>query len=158
MAWSSSKLSSLIDQAKKEISRFYPKVVLNATVLISTEHQLVDALIQEKISENAPDKEIIRIKTLRSFFDGMYFKDKNEIWLIQKRGEKLGTLINEFLHSIQLCSPNRERIVEYLTYKLTGDSNELLTARLDEWTEIEKSLGLKKILSQLVKLKDCEDF
>lgn len=158
MPWTTPELVDLVDQAKREISKFYSKKSLTATVLISTEEELVNALIQEKISEKTSEQDIRKIKILRSFIEGRYFKNKNEIWLVQQRGEKIGTLIHECLHSIQECSPNRERIVEYLTYKLTGDTNELLTARLKEWVEIKRSIGLKKIIDQLLLQKDCEEF
>lgn len=158
MPWSTPDLDNLIDRAKILISKFYPKIKLTAIVMISTEEEIVNEIIEEKSKEDVPEKVIQRIRRLKSVIDGRFFKNYNEIWLVQKRGEKLGTLIHEYLHSIQICYSNRERIEEYLTYKLTSDPREMLIARIQEWSEIEKSIELKAIINQLVVNKDCEDF
>lgn len=89
---------------------------------------------------------------------GKHFFLKNEIWLIQQDGEQYEILVHELLHSIQRCSPDREGIVYYLTYKLTKNPAVIPVKKLQEWQEIEKSVGLKTIVKQLLLEKGCEEF
>ena len=89
---------------------------------------------------------------------GKYFSQKNEIWLLDGKGVNIEVLTHELLHSIQRCKPNRENIVDYITYKLTGLTNQILDDILQEWNEIEKSIGFKVIVKQLLIEKDCEEF
>jgi hypothetical protein len=82
----------------------------------------------------------------------------HEIWLVQGRGENFPTLLHEMLHSIQKCTPNRENIVDFLVYKLTGQRDSILPEILADWIEIEKSIGLKNVKQRLISEGDCEEF
>lgn len=158
MPWTTAGLNALANEAKTLVRTYYPNEELTAVVMVATAEEIIEESIVEKKKEGRSESEIRRIQRLRSLIDGKYFKYRHEIWVVRGKGERLGTLVHEFLHSIQKCSPNRERIVEYLTYKLTEDPQELLLARMEEWLEIERSIGLRSIINQLLKERDCEEF
>jgi hypothetical protein len=113
--------------------------------------------IMKSFAKRAPDL-VSKIEPLITDLDGIYLKDSHEIWLVQGRGENFPTLLHEMLHSIQKYAPNRENIVDFLVYKLTGQTDSILPEILAEWIEIEKSIGLKKIKHRLLSEGDCEDF
>lgn len=158
MPWKNPVIDSMIEDAKILVSTLYPVMSLTAEVFVTTRAELLVEAIKEKQSEGGTEKELVDINLWIDYTDGKYFKYKHEIWLIQDDGEKLGTIIHEFLHSIQKCHTNRERIVEYLTYKLTNDPKELVRARLREWQEIERTVGINGIRDQLLRDENCEEF
>ena len=113
-----------------------------------------------KIRNGIKDKTHFRGKIthyLAKFVAGKYFSQDDTIWLVQGKGVDLPTLVHEFLHSIQVCRPHRENIVEYLVYKLLKDCTLIDERKLNEWREIEKQVGWKGIKQRLVLEGDCED-
>lgn len=89
---------------------------------------------------------------------GKYFRLQDEIYLLHREGDNLTTLVHGLLHSIHQCSPNRENIVSYLTYRITQDASALNPHLQKEWEEIERDVGFKQIISKLVRAGDCEDY
>lgn len=131
-------------------------VQVTAEIRIGTSTDLIPP-IMKSISKRFPDL-VPKIEPLITDLDGIYLKDTHEIWLVQGRGENFTTLLHEMLHSIQKCESNRENIVDYLVYKLTGQKDSILPEILTEWIEIEKSNGFKSIKQRLLLEGDCEEF
>lgn len=152
----SDQLLEWISQASALIEEVFG-VQVTGEVLIGTSTDITAPIIKS-FAERAPHL-VPKIESLILDLDGIYLKDIHEIWLVQGRGgENFTTLLHEMLHSIQKCVPNRENIVDYLVYKLTGQKNSILPEILTEWIEIEKSIGLKNIKKRLLSEGDCEDF
>lgn len=157
MTWYDPNLQPIIDQAKKMIEEYFSCQV-TSKVFLCTLEELQNQMIDEfkDILKTALDKEVFQF-TINNI-EGRFIKNRNEIWLLSQRGENLDTLLHEYIHSIQQCTNHRENIVKFLTYKLTAKENVIETELLDEWLEIEKQEGLKKIKDQLLQPGDCEDF
>ena len=93
-----------------------------------------------------------------AYIYGKYFAGTNEIWVVEKIGENIDVLIHEMIHSIQVCKPNREGIVDYLTFKFTKNESWINSKIIEDWRKIEKMVGLQAIKEKIVKNEDCEEF
>ena len=158
MPWQSPHLEFIVEQAKQELKKYYQYSLVTAQIFIVTKKEMRKAVVDEQKLLRVSDEELEDIKFDIIVIQGKFFPLKNEIWLIQQDGEKYETLVHELLHSIQKCNPDREDIVYYLTYKLTKNPAVIPAKKLIEWQEIEKSVGLKSIIKQLLLEKGCEDF
>ena len=67
-------------------------------------------------------------------------------------------MFHELLHSIQQCDPNREGIVDYLTWYYIKDSTMIDPYTLEDWREIKRTVGLSQIQQRLLTAGDCEEF
>lgn len=158
MPWVNPELEGIIKEAKNRIKQWIPGIILTTIVLVANTKEMKQEILTEgkllKLSKKALEDRIF----LSKFTIGKYFKLKNEIWLVEGKGENINTIIHEYLHSIQKCEPNRERIVEYITYKITGEKNGLSDSFTEDWKGIEINMGLDKILAKLQTKGDCEEF
>ena len=158
MPWSNPNLEEIIKEGKKKITDLITEVEITAITLVANANEMKEEILTEGKLSKLPEKEMEDRIFLSAFTVGKYFKLKNEIWLVEGKGENSNTIIHEYLHSIQKCEPNREKIVEYITYKITGEEKGLSNAFIKDWEEIEKKVGYQKIINRLVNEGDCEDF
>ena len=157
MPWQTKELINLVNEAENLIIEFY-SLPVHTNVFIVTQEEMIEVVLNEQQSMNRSPQELEKIRFELKYILGRYFSSRNEIWLVDEKGVVLDVLIHEFLYSLQLCKPHREHIVDYLTYKLTSNSNYISSSVLHDWQEIEKNFKLKKILERLRKVGDCEDF
>lgn len=156
MRYPSDQLLESIDRAKQLIFEHF-QIDIKAEIFICTIDEMTNRLKQ--IYAPKALNVFGKIKPLISYLDGKYFKEEQEIWLIEGRGENLPTIMHEILHSIQNCNADhREPIVHYLTFKLTGDKTGIYNSLIENWREIERIHGLKQIKERLISEGDCEDF
>lgn len=158
MPWITNRLEILIEKALELINPIY-NIQSLCPIFLCDQHEMILRVSEEisKLGLSDKKKELIREYVLRDVI-GKYFKETHEIWLVEGRGDNLADLIHEILHSIQKCNPNREGIVEYLTFKLTNDTSAITEENLANWNEIEKQVRLKTIFERLTKDGNCEDF
>ena len=157
MTWFDPEFQPVIDEAKELVYKMF-LCDLSANVFHCSLKEIKDTVIKEFIDKlRSPlEREVFFFEL--AFIEGRYFRDKNEIWLVEHRGNNLETLIHEYIHSIQKCNPHRENIVKYLTYKITRNIKTIENNLLKEWVEIEKIEGIKDIKKRLVTSGDCDDF
>lgn len=152
----SDQLLESIDKAKQLIFEHF-QINIKAEIFICT----IDEMTNQLKLIYAPKAFTVfkKIKPLISYLDGKYFKEEQEIWLIEGRGENIPTIMHEMLHSIQKCNTDhREPIVHYLTFKLTGDKTGIYNTLIEDWKEIERINGFKQIKRRMTSEGDCEDF
>ena len=156
MRYPSDQLLESIDRAKQLIFEHF-QIDIKAEIFVCTIDEMTNRLKQ--IYAPKALNVFGKIEPLISYLDGKYFKEGQEIWLIEGRGENLPTIMHEILHSIQNCNADhREPIVHYLTFKLTGDKTGIYNSLIEDWREIERIHGLKQIKERLTSEGDCEDF
>ena len=158
MPWSSEELNSLIKKGRDIISNEF-SIDSQVPIYNCSEDEMSTEIIKELETLNFSSKEIESIKKFQlPFIIGKYFRDRNEIWLVNPVGCNLSTLLHELIHSFQKCSPNRDNIADYIAFKFTGDTSHIIPENLKEWKEIERQVGFKRIKNQILVEKDCEDF
>jgi len=155
--WQTPLLIELIEQAKTQIYDLFDLSV-NTPVYIATESEMIEAVIKEQKAKNRGNKELEKIKYDLLFILGKYFTATKEIWVVEGRGEALDVIFHEILHPIQKCNLHKEKIIDYITYKITGNKDYFYNTILKDWQEIEKSNGFDRIKTRLIKEGDCEDF
>lgn len=158
MPWTSPELLKFSEKANFFINREF-SVEIRAQLFIVTKEEMTHDIIEELKLDGYNHNSISILEEI--FIPkviGKYFKRSHEIWIIQKKGENLDTVIHEYLHSIQKCSPNREGIVDYITYKITGNQVYIDPYDLKDWREIEKTYSYKEIKVRLLSEGDCEHF
>ena len=152
----SDQLLELIDRAKQLIYDQF-EIQIDVTIPICSVDEMTTKL--KNIYATKAPTVYRKIEPLIPFMEGKFFKEDREIWLIERIGENLATIVHEMLHSIQECdSTHREPIVHYLTYKLTGDKTGIYEPLIEDWQEIERMYNIKRILKRLISKGDCEDF
>lgn len=157
MPWQTSKLSNIEKKARSLIYEFID-IQIDIPVYISTEEEMIEAVLFEQLKLNRKKNEIEKIKYDLNFILGKFFSNKQEIWVVDGRGINLDVIIHELLHSIQKCLSKREHIVDYITFKITKNKEYIDELILKDWLEIEESVGFKKIIKSLVTIGDCEVF
>jgi hypothetical protein len=161
MPWKTNEFTKLVKEAKSLVASEFniPITELDCPVYITGQEELQQAILDElellHYSKNAIQK--IKVHFL-SHVIGKYFRLNDEIWVLQGKGNNIDTIVHELLHSIQRCEPNREGIVDFLTYMITGNSQYIDTFELEEWQEIEKMVTYHQIKMKLTSEGDCEDF
>lgn len=158
MPWINPELNDMIQEAKKRINEAIASIELTAPVLVANSTQMKQEILTEAKLLHLSKKDIEDRVFLSDYAVGKYFKLKHEIWLLEGKGENINTIIHEYLHSIQKCDPNRERIVEYITYKITSEKKGLSNGFIEDWMEIENNLGFNQVIARLMTEGDCEDF
>ena len=158
MPWTTPELEKLSEKAKKLLKKEFSREV-TATIFLTNREEMTQRVIDE-LEEEGCTKENIRIlsKLFIPNLVGKYFRRTNEILVVTGIGENVETILHEYLHAIQKCEPNREGIVDYITYKITGNNNYIDTYDLKDWEEIERANTYKKIKNRLVREGDCEEF
>ncbi len=152
----SDQLLESIDKAKQLIFEHF-QLTIETEIYICTIEEMTNRLNQIYAPKAGTIFE--KIKPLIRYLDGKYFKEEQEIWLIEGRGENFPTIMHEMIHSIQKCNTiHREPIVHYLTFKLTGDKAGIYNTLIEDWKEIERINGFKRIKERLISEGDCEDF
>ena len=160
MPWQSDNLKILINKAIELIFEFFKEIDLKkitVPVFICTVKEMEEAVIEEALLQNKTQKSINRLKNLIPRMYGKYLDASKKIYVIEGKGERIETIIHEYLHSIQNCITKREGIVRFLTFKITDNQKVITDFDLKDWLEIEKSVGLKTIKMQLLAQKNCED-
>ncbi len=157
MVWTNPDLEPLINRSKDLIKKFFNKTV-TALIFVCTLQELSEEVIKEMNQDHRPLWEENYIRLIIPSLEGKYFHDKNEIWLIQSNGEKINVILHEMIHSFQQCRPNRENIIDFISFKLLNDSSFIKADVLHEWKEIEKDVGFKAILNNIQSNSDCEEF
>jgi len=158
MPWITESFSKKVSEAKNLI---YQEFELHADgiVLLCSQKEMIDKVILELSARKIQKPRLNNlIQFILPLLVGKYFKETNEIWVIEGKGDERSTLIHELLHSIQTCSPHREGIVDFLTYKLTGDQTIIDPFLLKDWEDIERIHGFEMVKKQLLIQGDCEDF
>lgn len=157
MPWSNSGFQALTRPVQETIYREFG-ILPTATILLCTKAELVENLEQDPAIRAFPRRYLENV-VFRSIV-GKYFAATNEIWVVEgaSRGENPAVVTHEVLHSIQRCSPHREAIVDYLSYRLTGDARFISSPARSEWEGLEKIHGLPAIKQRLLTTGDCEDF
>ena len=134
----------------------------NAEVFFCTINEFKQRFATEEMDTKfSPDIRELILKRVVPILEGKVWKNTNEIWLINGKGDNLGTLIHEYIHSIHVCRPHREPIVEYLSMIICEDHNisyNINRNLYSEWEMIEKDVGFETIKKQILKKGDCEDF
>jgi hypothetical protein len=158
MPWESEEFLPTIIQSKNIIEKEFG-IRPNAAILLCTYEELSQTTIFELTKKKYSQE---KLKFLKKYIIpkiiGKYFAKSNEIWLIDGKGTNFPTLIHEMIHSIQNCAPNREHIVDYITYRILKKEAPIEQNVLLEWTEIESSHKFSKIKKQILSDGDCEDF
>ena len=158
MPWTTPDFEAHVAIAKKRLQKEFP-IDFKASISLTNKEELT-----RRILEDLRDRgySVEQIEFLKERFVpnivGKYFKKENEILVLSEEGLNEDTIIHEYLHEIQNCEPNREGIVNYITYKITGKKNYIDQYTLDNWKELEKVNGFKKIKERLVTTGDCEEF
>ena len=161
MPWQSDNLKILINKAIDLNFEFFKEIDLKKItipVFICTVNEMEEAVVEEALLQNKNRNSINRLKKLIPRMYGKYFDASKKIYVIEGKGERIETIIHEFLHSIQNCMSKREGIVRFLAFKITDNQKVITDFDLNDWQEIEKSVGLKTIKLQLLARKNCEDF
>lgn len=157
MTWQTPEILRLAKEAKDLVEKEVG-VEETASVFIASEGEMTNATLQEQTELGRTPEEIERIRFDLQFILGKYFPLSNEIWLVEGRGVILDVIIHEMIHSMQRCSLHREGIVDYVTFKITGNRDYVAESVLEEWQEIERSVGYKAIRRRLLSGGDCEEF
>nr|MDO8116854.1 hypothetical protein [Candidatus Sigynarchaeota archaeon] len=158
MPWSNDKFNSRIEQGRKKIKSFL-NVQPGAPVFLCTLDELITRVRNELLSGGTSMEQVLFLEhNIFPFLLGKYFKKTREIWLVEGQDGLDSTLVHELLHSVQTCSPKRENICDYLTYRITNDPTVMARRLLSEWTEIERTCGLAAIKARFLGEGNCEDF
>ncbi len=161
MTWTSRELEVMVDKAKRVVARelniSYSD--LKCPVYLASREELDNAIIDELRQLHYLENDIQRIiRYYLPFVIGKYFQLSKQIWVLYGKGDNMDTIIHELLHSIQSCEPNREGIVNYLTYKISGNLEFINEYVLEDWQEIERISSYLAIKNRLITEGDCEDF
>lgn len=161
MPWTTKELEKIAKEAKSLVAKEF-KILsskLDNPIFIASKEELQQAILDELKQLHYSNHAIQKIQErFLPFVIGKYFKLTNEIWLLHGKEDNIYTIVHELLHSIQRCEPNREGIVDFLTYKITGSSQYIDHFELADWLEIEKTTSYAKIKMRLIGEGDCEDF
>ena len=157
LVWLNPILDPLILRTKIIIQQNFKKTI-TAKIYVCTLEELAEAVIDEMSNGKRPQWEQDYIKLVIPHLEGQYLQGKNEIWLVEGKGEIKHVILHEMIHSIQICQPNRENINDYICYRLLKDDGFIDQSIIIEWKEIEKTVGFKKILNRIITQGDCEEF
>ena len=157
MSLTSNFFLKLVTEAKQLITQEF-KVQMNANVELCTQNELVRKILEDAQKRNLSVAEIQSISLLFPFLYGKYFKHSNTAWVIRGKGDNLSVIVHELLHSIQICNPRRENIVDYITFRLTNEAKFIDPLVKREWEEIEKIYGWERIKQRILIEGDCENF
>lgn len=157
LVWRDPELQPLINDAKKLIHSVF-KQNIEVEIYVCTLDELQEAIISELITKKVMSADLNLIKPRLKRLDGRYFKNTNQVWLVQDQGTNLDTIIHELLYSIQNCHEHREGIVYYITYKLTNNKQHINLYRLKDWQEIERQEKFDSIKKRFLQKGDCEEF
>jgi hypothetical protein len=158
MPWSNDKFNSRIEQCRKRIEAFLG-ILPDTIVFLCTSDEMSARFKTELLAGGTSTKKVTFLeKHIFSLLSGKYFKNTNEIWLVERRSDINSILVHELLHSVQKCDPKRENICDYLTYRITNDPTLMEGKVLSEWAEIERAHGLDQIKSRFLAEGNCEDF
>lgn len=157
MPWQPEPFNDIIKKGRDLINNNF-NIIPSPIIYVCSYEEMKESVLEELRSREFSEHKINQIKKYYLHkIAGKFFKKTNQIWLLVGKGDNLETLVHELLHSIQKCEPNREKIVDYMTYKLTGISTNILVDIIKEWKEIENSYGIKKIKQQILLKKNCEE-
>lgn len=135
------------------------RTTITTNFFICTREELIRETIEELKEDNYAKTEIeYAERYLLPKILGKYFSKTHQIWLVDIVGINLDLVIHEAIHSIQRCEENKEDIVDYITYKLTGNDFYINEYVLTDWKEIEKTFTWEKIKRRLLSIGNCEDF
>ncbi|HME50905.1 MAG TPA: hypothetical protein VKM55_01685 [Candidatus Lokiarchaeia archaeon] len=158
MPWSNDKFQSKIEHYRANIEAFLG-IMPDALVFLCTRDEMTARVKTELLQRGtSADKLAFLEMHVFSLLLGKYFASKNEIWLIEGKGDIDAILVHELLHSVQKCNPKRENICDYLTYRITNDPTIMEEKLRSEWAEIERVHGLDQIKSRFLADGNCEDF
>lgn len=157
MPWKNQSLEVTIERAKKIILKEL-NLQITSELFTCSKDEMIRRCTDE-LKEKIKDEKIVNREIMRlAYIYGKYFAGTNEIWVVEKIGENIDVLIHEMIHSIQVCKPNREGIVDYLTFKFTKNESWINSKIIEDWREIEKMVGIQAIKEKIVKNEDCEEF
>lgn len=127
-------------------------------VLLCTSEEMVERIRREPFFLRLPvDEQKILNITLPYIF-GKYLRNEHEVWVVDGKGNNKAIMFHELLYSIQQCEPNREGIVDYLTWYFFKDSTMIEPHTLEDWREIERTVGFSQIKQKFLTKGDCEEF
>lgn len=157
MPWTTGALLSL----RKELEIFVERkfaVKPNCPVILCTLEEMTERIWREPFFGHLPADERENLRVQLPYLFGKYFRNEHEIWVVDGKGNNKTIMFHELLHSIQQCEPNREGIVDYITWYYFKDSTVIDPYSLGDWREIDRTVGLSQIKRRLLTKGDCEDF
>ena len=157
MPWTTRVLLSLSKELEIFIEQEFA-VKPNCAVLLCTSEEMIERIQRDPFFRSLTAEERENLNIQLPYIFGKYFRNEHEIWVVDGKGNNKAIMFHELLHSIQQCEPNRENIVEYLTWHYIKDSTVIDPYTLEDWREIERTVGLPKIKRRLLTKGDCEDF
>lgn len=157
MPWTTRALLSLSKELEIFIEQEFA-VKPNCPVLLCTSEEMIERIQRDPFFRSLTAEERENLNIQLPYIFGKYFRNEYEIWVVDGKGNNKAIMFHELLHSIQQCEPNRESIVEYLTWYYIKDSTVIDPYTLEDWREIEQTVGLPKIKRRLLTKGDCEDF
>ena len=82
MPWSNPNLEDIIKEAKKKIYDLISEVEITAIIVVANTNEMKEEIVTEGKLLQLPEKEIEDRIFLSEFTVGLYFKLKNDIWLV----------------------------------------------------------------------------
>lgn len=158
MPWKTETLNQLEAKVRTLIQEQF-EIDFNVRIWVCDELEMENAVIDELKAQQISPQRIAYFKSnFIPFIIGKFFRQSNQILLIQGKGEIISVLLHEILHSIQRCAPHRENIVDYIVFRILHKRNEIAENIIHDWEELEKIHGFEKIKARLIHTGDCEDF
>ena len=157
MPWLSNDFSLIVSRAKKLIEKEFGVKTKTKPYLCNKEEIIVQTKKELSKFDLSKENYIKLVESVLPSLMGKFFKDMDEIWIIEEETNNFPLIVHELLHSIQICSPQREGIVDYITYKLTGSRTCIDPYIKEDWKELERIHGFFLIKKQLLRKGNCED-
>lgn len=156
MPWSTAELLTLKEELEKFIEREFG-VRPTCPVLLCTSEEMVERIRREPFFLHLPVDEQKILKIVLPHIFGKYFRKEHEIWIVDGKGDNKAVIFHELLHSIQQCEPNRESIVDYLTWYFFKDTTMIDPYTLEDWREIERTVNFSQIRQRVLTKGNCEE-
>lgn len=130
----------------------------NTPVFLCTKEELIARIVTEHFFLQLPKEEQQNVKSRLEFVLGIYFADTHEIWVVHGESDNREVIFHELLHAIQKCDSHRENIVDYLSWRYLKVHESIEAQILQEWQEIERSVGFHALRERFLTVGDCEEF
>lgn len=157
MSLTSKTFLKLVTQARQLITQEF-NIETIASVECGTEKEIMDIIVRDAQERNLSNATILSMLRKIPFLYGIYFKHSSSAYVIFGKGNNLPIITHELLHSIQVCNPHRDDILDYISYKLTDDVRFIDPVLKREWGDRERIYTWKRIKARILRDGDCDDF
>ena len=157
MSLTSKTFLELVTQARQLITQEF-NIETTARMECCTEKEITDIIVRDAQDRNLSNATIQSMLRKIPFLHGIYFRHTNTAYVIFGKGNNLPIITHELMHSIQVCSPHRDDILDYISYKLTDDTRFIDPVLKREWEERERIYTWQRIKTRILREGDCEDF